>query len=841
MEDVATLRTVIGASCETSASLSATRDGRFVAYAADKAAVVASLDDPDGSSVDRRRQILSGHAEAVTCVAFSECGTELITAQKGPFPCVSVYRAVSYAGVDETDETDENATFFLRASFRASCASATALVTAQKKGGGTRLALLGETPAGSFQKASIEVWDWDYVTDVTEDKKNAPPAKILSCVSREMTRATCVAFSPDRDDRLFVCGDGFVTEATLALDPASRSMRLIEKPVCFKDLDLAALGGDASADGQKQSETATRAFTTLAFLVERETATDANGSGAGTPNGSEPQKTKKTQTCLFVGTESPGAVARFSILDDDDSENDSGNAACAPECAFQLHAGAVASLAFFSTEPEPGTARASSARRIDGADVSVPIAKAFAVTASADGTVRVWPADFSTAHVLEAAHENARVVGAAFARRRRRPADTADTAYTGATVVTATSEGAIGSLDLSKKTYAFLTTSPSPASASGARAVTSLSSATEAPATEASATEERLVCAACDDGAARGWDAVTGELVFACAPSGGLPGSGDGVGDGTDAATSVCFRPREERGRLMSSDEGADGSIHPEPDALAVGYAWGAVRVFSISRPKRFSSPSSDKGAGHPETRETSLVAEILDAHAPGTAVDAVAFAGRGGMENQSGKRGKPYATLFSAARDGTLCAIESDENGEKGSPGKETRRNARETFVATRRVRVAAFGARAAATASPCGGYVLVAASAGSLGAAATGGSRSSGHVLVFDADTLALKPPAMRSHRGGVASIAACRVPSVTDEHEPDGEGTCVKRHFLGVCRGGRRRRRRVAPLFSVRRRGNRRGCGNRLGRRGCECLRAHGRTHGQSLRHGVGSNRR
>ena len=184
MEDVATLRTVIGASCETSASLSATRDGRFVAYAADKAVVVASLDDPDGSLVDCRRQILSGHAEAVTCVAFSECGTELVTAQKGPFPCVSVYRAVS-TGVDETDE---NVTFVLRASFRASCASATELVTAPKKGGGTRLALLGETPAGSFQKASIEVWDWDYVTGTG----TTPPAKILSCVLRETARATLV-------------------------------------------------------------------------------------------------------------------------------------------------------------------------------------------------------------------------------------------------------------------------------------------------------------------------------------------------------------------------------------------------------------------------------------------------------------------------------------------------------------------------------------------------------------------------------------------------------------------------------------------------------------------------
>ena len=53
----------------------------------------------------------------------------------------------------------------------------------------------------------------------------------------------------------------------------------------------------------------------------------------------------------------------------------------------------------------------------------------------------------------------------------------------------------------------------------------------------------------------------------------------------------------------------------------------------------------------------------------------------------------------------------------------------------------------------------MLVAACAGSLGAAATGGSRSSSHVLAFDAETLALKPPAMRNARGGVAALAASR----------------------------------------------------------------------------------
>ena len=43
------------------------------------------------------------------------------------------------------------------------------------------------------------------------------------------------------------------------------------------------------------------------------------------------------------------------------------------------------------------------------------------------------------------------------------------------------------------------------------------------------------------------------------------------------------------------------------------------------------------------------------------------------------------------------------------------------------------------------------------------------------------------MRSHRGGVASIAACRVPSVTDEHEPDGEGTCVEKDTFSVFVAG------------------------------------------------------
>ena len=700
-----TLRSVIGASCETGASLSATRDG-LVAYAADKATVIRSLDDPESPG-----QILLDHAEAVSCVAFSADGETLATAQKGAFPSVFVYRR---AKPDSKSETARQSANFARvASLRASCASAVSLALASSESAfSTRLALLGDTPAGSVQTASLEVWDVPgFVAGAAPDadekdanddatSADAAPAKILFRVLKETTRATDIAFSPDRDDRLFACGDGFVTEATLAFDRASRSKTAtaIEKPVCFADLDLAALRGDENASNETRGAFS---FTTLAFLREND-----------------------APTRLFVGAAS-GAVVSIAILDDADGGS-GGNAACAPECAFQLHAGAVAAIAFFVADKTLPKSF-SGASEDDGASHV-----ALAATASADGTTRVWPADFSTAHALEAALDApaAFPVAAAFARRKKRDG----AGDTGVVVVTAASDGSVGSLDLSQKTYAHLTTSPG----AGARAVTSL---------------ERLVCAACGDGAARGWDAVTGALAFTCAPPPG--GNCDDVED-VSAATSVCFRPRRSdasarRGSKHETPSATPDHSYPEPDALAVGYASGAVRVFSVSRPPRenLSSPVRADGEGDPgesapgsSPRETSLVAEILDAHAPGAAVDAVAFAGVC----------KPK--LFSAARAGTLCAIEA----ESAFDATRVTSHLSETFAATRRVRVASPGARAAAAASPCGGYVLVAASAGALGAsAATGGSRSSSHVLAFDADTLALKPPAMRIRRGGVAGIAA------------------------------------------------------------------------------------
>jgi WD40 repeat protein len=250
------------------------------------------------------------------------------------------------------------------------------------------------------------------------------------------------------------------------LKPGDDELTLITKPACFKDLDLAALGTN---DERESAET--YAFTTLAFLSERTSEeSDANG---------------KETVSLFVGTRR-GVIARFAVLNDDsDGDSNDPHAACAPDCAFRLHDDAVASLAFFSEDE-----------------------RRFAATASADGTVRVWPADFSTAHLLEAAHDApTRVVGAAFCRRTK---SGTETDQAGLVVVTATSDGAVGCLDLSDKRYAFLTTSPSPSTRAGARAVTSVCHSRYG----------QIVCAACDDGAARGWDANTGALVFVCKETG---------------------------------------------------------------------------------------------------------------------------------------------------------------------------------------------------------------------------------------------------------------------------------------------------------------------------------
>jgi hypothetical protein len=358
------------------------------------------------------------------------------------------------------------------------------------------------------------------------------------------------------------------------LKPGDDELTLITKPACFKDLDLAAL--ERTNDERESAET--YAFTTLAFLSERTSEeSDANG---------------KETVSLFVGTRR-GVVARFAVLNDDsDGDSNDPHAACAPDCAFRLHDDAVASLAFFSEDE-----------------------RRFAATASADGTVRVWPADFSTAHLLEAAHDApTRVVGAAFCRRTKSGTET-DRA--GLVVVTATSDGAVGCLDLSDKRYAFLTTSPSPSTRAGARAVTSVCHSRYG----------QIVCAACDDGAARGWDANTGALVFVCKETFDVLDR--------DPATSVCFRPFRDENADENARDVRDVWANSQRLVLAVGHASGAVRVFSLFSPNSANEKDKKIGRGHSETQLLcALVAEVTDAHAPGAAVDALAFAGRGAKQN---------------------------------------------------------------------------------------------------------------------------------------------------------------------------------------------------------------
>jgi WD40 repeat protein len=540
LDPVLTLRAVIGASCETSASIAATRDGT-VAYAADKAVVVVSLDDGNpGDVLEKtfRQQILLGHAEAVSCVRFSEDGEIMATAQRGAFPSVFLWRRggenVETGSGSGNETKKKKKPFALLASFRASCASAVSLSVALCADGGTRVAILGDTPSGSFQTASLEVWDVPSgkpfgLASVDREPfrergRSSVAKRTLFEVLKETTSATCVAFAPGRDDRLFACGDGFVVELRLScLKPGDDELTLITKPACFKDLDLAALGTN---DERESAET--YAFTTLAFLSERTSEeSDANG---------------KETVSLFVGTRR-GVIARFAVLNDDsDGDSNDPHAACAPDCAFRLHDDAVASLAFFSEDE-----------------------RRFAATASADGTVRVWPADFSTAHLLEAAHDApTRVVGAAFCRRTK---SGTETDQAGLVVVTATSDGAVGCLDLSDKRYAFLTTSPSPSTRAGARAVTSVCHSRYG----------QIVCAACDDGAARGWDANTGALVFVCKETGDVLDR--------DPATSVCFRPFRDENADENARDVRDVWANSQRLVLAVGHASGAVRVFSLFSP----------------------------------------------------------------------------------------------------------------------------------------------------------------------------------------------------------------------------------------------------------------
>ena len=254
----------------------------------------------------------------------------------------------------------------------------------------------------------------------------------------------------------------------------------------------------------------------------------------------------------------------------------------------------------------------------------------------------------------------------------------------------------------------------------------------------------------------------------------------------------------------MSSDEGADGSIHRNPRALRRRVRFGrGARLFDFATEKVFVALLG-QGRGSPgNTRDLARGRDPGRARA-GTAVDAVAFAGRGGMENQSGKRGKPYATLFSAARDGRAVR---DRVRRERREGFAWKRNATKR---ARDLRRDAPRARRGITARARGGDgVAVWRVRARGGERRVSGRRRDGRVAELG--------PRFSVRRGHARSEAAGdaepprrrrldrRVPRAVRHGRTRTRRrghVCEKRHFLGVCRGGRRRRRRVAPLFSVRR---------------------------------------
>ena len=153
------------------------------------------------------------------------------------------------------------------------------------------------------------------------DRDDTSSATILSCVSAG-DRAPRRASRFRRSRRPAVRLRRRVRHRGAArARPRPRSMRLIEKPVCFKDGDLDSLGGRVRRSTRNARSRRSR------FSSNKGTATDANGSDAARARLTNPKKPKNTSASLRGNR--IGAVARMTILDDD-SENDSGNAACAP-------------------------------------------------------------------------------------------------------------------------------------------------------------------------------------------------------------------------------------------------------------------------------------------------------------------------------------------------------------------------------------------------------------------------------------------------------------------------------------------------------------------------------
>ena len=654
-----TLHTVLGASCVSPTSLAVV--GSTAAYACDKAVVVRDVSGgdesnangdsgitgnrPSGSMSKQSQQILLGHTRFVKCVVFCETGDTLVTAQIGGSPIVIAWRRLG--GTDDTTApkyvrfaTLHLVDFESLTSLDVSRDGAKVAAVGVLMNNNSRPFLKKEKDGDNEndqQHSAVELWDL------------ARSTRLGRYASDKKTTQAKFSRFRDQNNTLFACGDGFIDELTL------ENGSLVPKTVVLDTLDLGSLLVVSDEKGDLPENDSPYHFTTLAFHEE---------SGG---------------KYVFAGTKR-GAVVKLSLGDslddtDDNSENDLVSA-CVPVCAFQLHDALINSLAFCA---------------VDG--------KGFAATSSDDGTVKVWPCDFGTAHLVEATHgAGVRVVSACFSL------DQSDSLE----VITAATDGSIGRLDVWNRCYSFLAQS-----VSGGRA--KINAIANDP------VHQKIVAIACDDGVVRGIDVSdrVGATLFTC----------------RDETKNVSRNEKPERATSLGFRRRLDGSQkNPENNTvsrLAVGYSSGVVRVFDLSYGE--TEPSVGTVTKVPKVTVT-LVSVIADAHESGFAVDAVVWAGPW------------HEKVFSAGRDGFLSV--SEETKEEGTDG----------FFAKSRVRVSHKGSEAASCVSKCGAFVFVAACPGSSSssAAATGVAEKSSHVLCFHADTLTLVPKTWRNQRGGICAIA-------------------------------------------------------------------------------------
>ena len=562
-----TLHNVFGASCVSSNSM-AVSDG-VVAYASDKAVIVCGVGGGTDSMGKQSPSILLGHTDFVTSVSFSRDSSTLVTGQHGSKPLVLVWRReTSDTSKQSQANSHETISFVLVSRVALDFDTLTFLDVASD---GASVAVLGNKSYGqtdTTQKAGsiVELWD---LSQVANGSAYAYVKRVTRWVSNKVL--TEVKFCPFQETSgietktLFACGDGTIDELLV-----NENGFIVEKTVVLDSLDLEALVPDAESTGDAYH------FTALAFHEEESTEIDESST----------REKIKTNRFLFAGTKH-GAVLKCEIFADEGTDQGNLTSCCVPQCAFQLHETSINSL-HFGTVGVEGTVDEDTGER------SV-IKKHFATSASDGGSVRVWPSDFCTAHVVEATHDvNVRVVQACFSDTGKQSS---------LQVITATSDGSIGSLDVFKQTYSVVTKSVSHST---------INAAASDPG------NNTIVALACDDGVVRAFDVTTGTIVYECAID-------DNTASIDERATSVGFSGMDKQSRTS---------------ILAVGYSTGLVRVFEIA--------TGGSGSGNSTVLATStLLATITDAHEFGYQVDCVLFAG-------------DEDKLFSAARDGYLCVSET-------------------------------------------------------------------------------------------------------------------------------------------------------------------------------------